>query len=39
MGDHDNGYKRLFSHQTMVRDLMLGFVKEAWVKEVDFSTL
>ncbi|MBF0152325.1 MAG: Rpn family recombination-promoting nuclease/putative transposase [Magnetococcales bacterium] len=39
MGDHDSGYKRLFSHPEMVRDLLLGFVKESWVNEVDLSTL
>jgi hypothetical protein len=39
MADHDNGYKLLFSHAGMVADLLRGFVKEDWVREVDFSTL
>jgi predicted transposase/invertase (TIGR01784 family) len=36
---HDNSYKLLFSHQEMVRDLLKGFVKEAWVEQCDFSSL
>lgn len=39
MADHDNGYKLLFSHAAMVADLLRGFVKEDWVREVDFDTL
>ena len=39
MGDIDNAYKQLFSHPEMVRDLLRGFVQEAWVKQLDFSTL
>jgi len=39
MADHDNGYKLLFSHAAMVADLLRGFVKEDWVREVDFGTL
>ena len=26
MTDHDHGYKRLFSHPEMIRDLLAGFV-------------
>lgn len=37
--DHDHAYKLLFSHPEMVRDLILGFVPEDWVKDVDFATL
>jgi hypothetical protein len=37
--DHDSGYKRLFSHPEMMRDLLVGFVKEPWVAEVDFATM
>jgi hypothetical protein len=33
------GYKLLFSHAEMVADLLRGFVPDAWVKELDFSTL
>ena len=36
---HDNSYKLLFSHPEMVKDLLIGFVKEAWVEQLDFSTL
>jgi predicted transposase YdaD len=39
MSHHDHSYKLLFSHPEMVRDLMLGFVREAWVTELDFATL
>ena len=37
--DHDGGYKLLFSHPQMVRDLLHGFVAEPWVAELDFATL
>lgn len=36
---HDHSYKLLFSHPEMVRDLLTGFVREAWVERLDFSTL
>ena len=36
---HDNSYKLLFSHPEMVRDLLVGFVREEWVAQLDFSTL
>ena len=36
---HDTGYKLLFSHSEMVRDLITGFVPGDWVREADFSTL
>jgi len=39
MPTHDNSYKLLFSHAEMIRDLLLGFVKEEWVRELDFNTL
>jgi predicted transposase/invertase (TIGR01784 family) len=39
VAEHDNGYKRLFSHPEMVADLLLGFVREEWVHDLDFSTL
>ncbi|HEX4966821.1 MAG TPA: Rpn family recombination-promoting nuclease/putative transposase [Thermoanaerobaculia bacterium] len=39
MAEHDHGYRRLFSHPEMVADLLRGFVREAWVHELDFSTL
>lgn len=36
---HDTGYKLLFSHPEMVRDLLVGYVPGEWVAEADFSTL
>ncbi len=39
MTHHDNSYKLLFSHPRMVRDLLTGFVKEAWVEQLDFTSL
>lgn len=36
---HDSGYKLLYSHSAMVRDLLRGFVPGAWVKALDLSTL
>jgi predicted transposase YdaD len=36
---HDSGYKLLYSHLPMVRDLLRGFVPGAWIEELDFSTL
>jgi predicted transposase YdaD len=39
MARHDAGYKLLFSHAAVVADLLRGFVREDWVKEVDFQTL
>lgn len=39
MADHDSSYRLLFSFPEMIRDLLLGFVDEPWVAEVDLSTL
>jgi len=39
MADLDHSYKKIFSHTSMVEDLLRGFVKEEWVKDLDFSTL
>ncbi|MHC9543703.1 MAG: Rpn family recombination-promoting nuclease/putative transposase [Vulcanimicrobiota bacterium] len=36
---HDRGYKALFSHPRMVKELILSFVKEEFVENIDFSTL
>ena len=36
---HDHSYKLLFSNPQIVKDLLEGFVHEAWVDELDFSTL
>jgi len=37
--EHDASYKELFSHPEMVADLLVGFVPEPLVQEVDFTTL
>lgn len=36
---HDSGYKMLFSSHEMVRQLLTSFVDEAWIHELEFSTL
>ena len=36
---HDSGYKLLFSHPEMVRDLLRDWVPGEWIAEADFSTL
>jgi len=37
--DHDSGYKQLFSHPDMVRDLLTGFVPGPWLQAARFDTL
>src|SRR6266581_3500800 len=37
--EHDASYKLLFSHARMVEDLLHGFVHEAWVRDLDWTTL
>ncbi|MBF0109958.1 MAG: Rpn family recombination-promoting nuclease/putative transposase [Magnetococcales bacterium] len=39
MADYDSGYKQLFSHADMVRDLLQGFIREEWIGQLDFSSL
>jgi len=39
MADHDHTYKLLFSHALMVRDLLVGFVRDDWLAQVDFASL
>jgi hypothetical protein len=36
---HDTGYKLLFAHPEMVRDLLTGYVHGEWIENADFSTL
>lgn len=36
---HDTGYKLLFSHPEMMRDLLTGYMPGAWLEQADFSTL
>ena len=35
MGIHDSGYKQLFAFPAMVKDLLVGFVKEDWVQDLE----
>jgi hypothetical protein len=37
--DDDQSYKLLFSHAEMVADLLRGFVREGWVRRLDFGSL
>jgi predicted transposase/invertase (TIGR01784 family) len=39
MHEQDHSYKLLFSHAEMVADLLRGFVHEAWVEHLDWTTL
>ena len=39
MADRDSGYKLLFSHKEMIRDLLVGFVHEEWVALLDLDSL
>ena len=36
---HDTGYKLLFSHPEMVRDLLIGYMPGEWLKDADFTSL
>jgi hypothetical protein len=36
---HDPGYKHLYSHAAMVRDLLTGFIDADWVGKLDLGTL
>jgi hypothetical protein len=36
---HDSGYKLLYSHGAMVRDLLTGFVPGDWINQLDFTSL
>ena len=36
---HDSGYKLLFAHPEMVRDLLLGYMPGEWLNQADFSSL
>jgi predicted transposase/invertase (TIGR01784 family) len=36
---HDSGYKKLFSNPVIVKELLLYFVDEPWVKYLDYNTL
>jgi predicted transposase/invertase (TIGR01784 family) len=39
MPNHDASYRKLFSSPRMVQDLLTGFVKEDWIKELDFTKM
>ena len=36
---HDSGYKLLYGHEALVRDLVLGFIPGDWVNGLDLATL
>ena len=37
--DHDKRYKKLFSHPAMVKELLLYFIDEDFIKDLDFTSL
>src|SRR5208337_2025736 len=37
--EHDNRYKKLFSNPSAIKKLLLSFVDEDWVKNLDYDTL
>jgi len=39
MKKHANAYKNMFSYKEVIRDLICGFVKQDWIKELDFDSL
>jgi len=39
MSKHDQSYKMLFSHPEVVRDLLVGFIHDDWIKQLDMSSL
>src|SRR5688572_16471089 len=39
LGQHDLGYRSLFSYPRMVEELVREFVEEPWVDKLDFTTL
>ena len=39
MDNHDTAYRKLFSHPEMIRDLLLGFIPQPWVKQLDMDSL
>ncbi len=36
---HDSGYKKLFSNPVIVKELLLSFVDEPWVNDLNYNTL
>ena len=39
MGQHDSGYKLLFSYPHLVESLIRGFVPGNWIGQLDFASL
>lgn len=37
--EHDSAYKQIFSHASVIEDLLRGFIHEDWATEVDYGTL
>jgi len=38
MSDRDRGYKQIFSSPQMMKDLLVGFIHEDWVREIDLDS-
>ncbi len=39
MANQDSSCKQIFSYPDMVRDLLVGFIKEDWIEQLDYTTL
>ena len=39
MEEHDGSYRKIFSSPLMVKDLLAGFIDEAWVDELNFDSM
>ncbi|MBF0099236.1 MAG: Rpn family recombination-promoting nuclease/putative transposase, partial [Magnetococcales bacterium] len=39
MADHDGAYHQMYTDPLMVADLLVHFVDEPWVKELDFARM
>ena len=39
MADHDHSYRHIFSHASVVEDLLKGFIHEDWAQHLDYTTL
>lgn len=39
MANHDATYKFIFKHPALVRELILGYVEDDWLKKLDYSSL
>lgn len=39
MEEHDNSYRKFFSFPQMMKDLLVGYVHESWVSELNFDVM